>query len=82
MYRVKWKGLSGVEKEITVPTLDSAMKFSKSLGSFVSIRGGGMEIVGKFGVDSIENGRCPDGVDYDWYKRRNPHAVDSECSLC
>lgn len=70
MYKVKWNGPSGVEKEIAVPTLDSAMSFSKSLGRFVSIQGGGMEIVGKFGVDSIKDGKCPDGVEYSWVKRR------------
>lgn len=26
--------------------------------------------VGKPGVDAVENGLCPDGVAYDWKKRR------------
>jgi hypothetical protein len=30
-----------------------------------------MEIVGRFGADSIKDGKCPDGVDYTWMKRRS-----------
>lgn len=70
MYRVKWNGPSGVEKEIEFPNLDAAMMFSKSLGRFVSISNGQTEIVGKFGVDSVNDGMLPDGTHYGWYKRR------------
>jgi hypothetical protein len=66
MYEVKWKEDS---KEFI--TLDEAMKFSKELNCFVTIVGDGMEIVGKFGVDSIVDGKCPDGADYTWMKRRS-----------
>lgn len=66
MYEVKWKEDS---KEFI--TLDEAMKFSKELNCFVTIAGGGMEIVGKFGADSIKDGMCPDGVPYTWMKRRS-----------
>jgi hypothetical protein len=52
-------------------SLDLAMAYARVLGEFVTITGHGMEIVGMFGVDSIQDGRCPDGVDYTWMKRRN-----------
>lgn len=26
--------------------------------------------IGKMGVDAVTNGKCPDGVEYDWKKRR------------
>ena len=52
-------------------SLDQAMAHARSLGEFVTITGNGMEIVGRFGADSVENGRCPDGVDYTWMKRRS-----------
>ena len=52
-------------------TLGEAMEYSKSLGVLVTIKGNGMEIVGLFGADSIKDGKCPDGVDYTWMKRRN-----------
>ena len=52
-------------------SLDLAMAYARALGEFVTITGNGMEIVGVFGADSIENGRCPDGVDYTWMKRRS-----------
>ena len=52
-------------------SLDLAMAYAKMLGKFVTISGNGMEIVGMFGADSIRDGKCPDGVDYTWMKRRD-----------
>ena len=51
-------------------TLDLAMSWAKTVDEFVTITVNGMEIVGRFGADSIVNGKCPDGVDYTWRKRR------------
>ena len=51
-------------------TLTLAMLWAKESGEFVTITVNGMEIVGRFGADSIVNGKCPDGVDYTWKKRR------------
>lgn len=51
-------------------TLDLAMTWAKTVDEFVTITVNGMEIVGRFGADSIVNGKCPDGVDYTWKKRR------------
>jgi hypothetical protein len=51
-------------------TLALAMDWAKELGEFVTIRVNGMELVGRFGADSIVNGKCPDGIDYTWKKRR------------
>ncbi len=65
MYKVETKDVS---KEFV--TLDEAMAFSRELDCFVSIKGNGMELVGKFGSDSVENGKLPDGTDYTWKKRR------------
>jgi len=59
----------GAEHEFS--SLDEAMQYAKQLGMFVTIRGGEFEIVGKFGVDTIVEGRCPDGVEYSWMKRRS-----------
>jgi hypothetical protein len=68
---IMWKIVS--EKMIlnVSPTLDDAMKFAKGYDKFVTITNGEMEFVGKFGVDTIEDGKCPDGVEYTWMKRRN-----------
>ena len=52
-------------------TLDQAICFAKTVNAFVTIKGGEMEIVGVFGADTIKDGKCPDGVDYTWKKRRN-----------
>jgi len=58
------------EVETEVVDLQAAMALAKVLDKFVVIRGNGMEIVGRFGADSVENGDCPDGVEYSWRKRR------------
>ena len=50
------------------PTLDEAMSFAKTVGMFVTIIGADFEVCGVFGVDSIRDGVCPDGVAYDWNK--------------
>jgi len=50
--------------------LTQAMSWAKVLGEFVTIKINGMELVGVFGADSIKNGKCPDGVEYSWKKRR------------
>lgn len=52
-------------------SLDLAMAHARLLGEFVTITGNGMEIVGVFGTDSVENGRCPNGEAYTWMKRRS-----------
>ena len=56
------------DKETEFSDLDKAMTYAKSLNNFVTIKGGEFEIVGKFGVDSVVDGKCPDGVAYDWNK--------------
>jgi hypothetical protein len=66
MYKVKSKTVT-----IEVLTLDEAMHTAKVMNEYVTITGNGIEIVGIFGADSIENGKCPDGHDYTWMKRRS-----------
>jgi hypothetical protein len=63
MYRVK-----GSTVAFDVMTLDEAMHTAKVMNEFVSITGPEFEVVGMFGVDTIANGKCPDGVKYDWNK--------------
>lgn len=65
MYKVINK--VGVELD-TFPTLELAMQAAKNVGFFVTIKGADFEVCGLFGVDSIKNGRCPDGIAYDWNK--------------
>ncbi len=63
MFKVLYK-----EEEAEFADLDQAMAYAKIIGEFVTISGNGFEIVGRFGVDSVQNGVCPDGVKYDWNK--------------
>jgi hypothetical protein len=63
MYKVIYK-----EINVEFDTLMSAMAHAKTLDTFVTIQGPDFEVVGMFGVDSIKDGVCPDGVKYDWNK--------------
>jgi hypothetical protein len=54
--------------ELEFATLDLAMEHAKLANEFVTITGPGFEVCGRFGVDSVKNGKCPDGVAYDWNK--------------
>ena len=58
----------GKEETLKVLTLAEAMNLAKSMNEFVTISGPDFEVVGMFGVDSVENGKTPDGVDYTWNK--------------
>ena len=58
----------GKEETFKVLTLAEAMNVAKSMNEFVTIKGTDFEMVGIFGVDSIRDGKCPDGVAYDWNK--------------
>jgi hypothetical protein len=48
--------------------LESAMAHARLLNQFVTIVGPDFEVCGRFGVDSVKDGVCPDGVKYDWNK--------------
>ena len=60
----------GKEETFKVLTLAEAMNLAKHMNEFVTIKGADFEVCGMFGVDSIENGKCPNGIDYTWMKRR------------
>ena len=59
-------------------TLDEAMIFAKTVGVFVTIKGLEFEVCGIFGVDSIRDGVCPEGVVYDWNKASRIGRVQKE----
>ena len=59
-------------------TLNEAMAFAKAVDIFVTIRGNDFEVVGRFGVDTVSNGMCPDGVEYDWNKASRIGRVKKE----
>ena len=54
------------------------MSYAKSLNEFVTIKGDDFEVCGKFGVDSIKDGLCPDGITYDWNKASRIGRVKKE----
>jgi hypothetical protein len=69
---IMWKIIS--EKKLPLnefSTLSEAMLFAKGYGTFVTITDGTTEIVGKFGVASVEDKVLPDGNSYTWTMRRD-----------
>lgn len=64
--------------EVEFADLNSAMEHAKLINEFVSIKGGEFEVVGRFGVDSVVEGLCPDGVAYDWNKASRIGRVKKE----
>jgi hypothetical protein len=73
MYKVIGKTVT-----FDVMTLDEAMHVAKLMNEFVTITGPDFEIVGMFGVDSVRDGKCPDGVAYDWNKASRIGRVKKE----
>jgi hypothetical protein len=80
MYKVKGKTAT-----FDVMSLDEAMHTAKVMNEFVTITGLDFEVCGMFGVDSIKDGVCPDGVKYDWNKasrigapKRNERVIQNE----
>jgi hypothetical protein len=61
-------------------TLNEAMAFAKTVGMFVTIKGPDFEVCGIFGVDTVKDGLCPDGVAYDWNKASRIGRVKKERS--
>ena len=59
-------------------TLNGAMAFAKTVGMFVTITGPDFEVCGIFGVDTVKDGKCPDGIDYDWNKASRIGRVQKE----
>lgn len=70
MYKVIWKDTDNKQFVREFDNLGPAMDWAKTLSYFVTITGGGYDIVGKFGVDSVNEGVLPDGTPYTWLKRR------------
>ena len=73
MYKVIFNNI-----EVEFADLNSAMEHAKLIDKFVSIKGGEFEIVGRFGVDSVVEGLCPDGIVYDWNKASRIGRVKKE----
>ena len=73
MYKVIGKTIT-----FDVMTLDDAMRTAKAMNEFVTIKSVDFEMVGMFGVDSIKNGLCPDGIKYDWNKASRIGRVKKE----
>lgn len=65
--------IRGKSKDLTI-----AMEMAKLVDEFVTITDGTTEIVGHFGVDSVVDGKTPDGVTYDWNKASRIGQVKKE----
>lgn len=65
-------------KEKEFADLNVAMDYAKTLNEFVTIVGPEFEVCGMFGVDSVVDGKCPDGIAYDWNKASRIGRVKKE----
>lgn len=70
--------VKGSKVTIEVMTLDEAMHTAKVMNEFVTICSDDFEICGKFGVDSVVDGKTPDGIAYDWNKESRIGRVKKE----
>ena len=68
----------GKEETFKVLTLAEAMNIAKHMNEFVRIVATDFEIVGMFGVDTVKDGVCPDGIAYDWNKASRIGRVKKE----
>lgn len=68
----------GKEETLKVLTLAEAINLAKHMNEFVTIVGPDFEACGIFGVDTVKNGVCPDGVKYDWNKESRIGRVKKE----
>ena len=73
MYKVSFE-----EVIVEFESLTEALAYAKTVEHFVVIKGDNFEVVGRFGVDSIKDGLCPDGVAYDWNKASRIGRVKKE----
>jgi len=70
----------GKEEAFRVLTLAEAMNLAKHMNESVTIKGADFEVCGMFGVDTVKDGLCPDGVEYDWNKAGRIGRVQRERS--
>lgn len=72
MYKVYWTDKTGQEHSLFSTDLSTALNNSRYAreagGTFVCMASENPNSVGKSGVDEIKDGKCPDGVAYDWNK--------------
>jgi hypothetical protein len=74
MYKIYWTSEDGSAKSEEYLEMMEALtqtNYLRSIGlTYVTMVGQDPNNVGKMGVDSITNGKLPDGEDYLWRKRR------------
>jgi hypothetical protein len=76
MYKVYFTNEHGEARSYDEPTLTGALKLTEGLRrqqrySFITMVSEDPNCVGKAGVDSVVDGKTPDGHAYTWMKRRS-----------
>jgi topoisomerase IA-like protein len=74
MFKVYWTDFTNTPQGIYTNTLNRALQISEEKRregfTFVTMVGENPNSIGKPGVDSVVDGKLPDGLDYTWMKRR------------
>ena len=68
----------GSRNTLITTTLAKAMDAATVMNEFVTIQGPDFEVCGIFGVDSVQDGKTPDGVAYTWNKASRIGRVKKE----
>jgi hypothetical protein len=76
MFKVYWTDEDDVAHGHPYADLSAVLIVTKNLRDagmrFVTMVSEDPNCVGKMGVDTVADGKTPDGVPYSWVKRRNP----------
>ena len=75
MYKIYFTNEHGEDRSYVEESLAKALHIAEGLrrntrNSFIAIVAENPNCVGKQGVDSVVDGKLPDGNDYEWEKRR------------
>lgn len=73
MYKLTYDNI-----EMNCSSLEEAMRYAKKTNKFVTIKSPTFEVCGIFGVDSVRDGKTPDGVPYTWNKASRIGRVKKE----
>ena len=76
MYKIYYTDDMDRDRSYKADKLEDALKIAEGLrrnewNSFVIMVSENPDVVGKPGVDSVTDGKLPDGSNYTWMKRRN-----------
>jgi hypothetical protein len=72
MFKIYWTDRDGMPNSVDEEDLGAALRMTKEMRdagmTFVTMVSENPNSIGKPGVDAVENGKTPDGHQYEWSK--------------